>query len=535
MKRKKIGITAEIVAMIVSCIVLFAIIVSFGSKTIFSKIIRGQIETLIENTCKIARDCVNGDYFEEYLESKGKSAASINSTRLLKKVCNDTKFNYLYIIRPDFENGKVINSLSVHGSMYDELELYEVGEITSITAEDYRLSYQKIMNGESDVEFVYRLNIPASSKTTPHVTGLVPIFSSSGKIKGIMCAEATFSWYRDAIRNYLTSFILLILIMLILVIIISSLLIRFRIIVPFLEIKKETERFAENNSIEEKTLVNKVNRNNELGQLAEAIDSMEYQTLQHLDNIAKMAAEKQNSEVQLKIATTIQSGALPKLIHPETVDLYAIMKPALEIGGDFYDFFMIDEKHLALVVADVSGKGVPAALFMMVSKIILRKNLKVGMTPSEALTKTNAELCEENPAEMFVTCLCGVLDLETNILTYANAGHEKPAFCKKGENFYLPNLKSGFVLGGMPGMKYKDETVQLAPGDMMFIYTDGIPEAMSPENEEFGNDRFMDVLNNSKQDSLSDICNKMFEKIQEFNDTVPQFDDITMLAFRIKE
>lgn len=275
----------------------------------------------------------------------------------------------------------------------------------------------------------------------------------------------------------------------------------------------------------------------EIGDLARSYQSLAKELADYVTNLAKITAQEENTKTQLKIATDIQLGALPKPIQLENIELYASMKPALEVGGDFYDFFMIDEKHLAMVVADVSGKGVPAALFMMISKIILRKNLKVGMTPAEALTKTNQELCDNNPMDMFVTCLCGILDLDTYMLTFSNAGHEKPALAKKGQPFYFANIKSGMVLGGMPGIKYTDFQVQLGPGDIMFNYTDGIPEAMSPQNEEFGNDRLLEVLNkqDEKHKELEKICTDMKEAIVKFNDTAPQFDDITMLMFRIKE
>lgn len=531
-KKTKFGISAEIIIMIIICILIFSAVISFNSKRIFSNIMKKQIETLIEDTCNIARDCVNGDYFDNYLESKGQSEESLLALRLLQKVCDDTKFNYLYIIRPDFENDKVINSLSVSCKLYN-LKVYEVGVITKITAEDYRQIYHQIMDGEKETDFVYRLDMPRSYKTQHHVTGLSAIHDSKGNVVGIMCAEATFSWYREALNLYMKNFLTWLAFMLIIVIVACNIMIRYRIIRPFLKIKKETERFAAYNTVEENKLESLVNRRNELGILAHSIDQMESQTLQYVENITKMTAEKEKSATQLKIATEIQLGALPKPIKFDQIDLFATMKPAQEVGGDFYDFFNIDEKHVAIVIADVSGKGVPAALFMMISKILLSKNLKAGMSPAEALSKTNTELCEENPAEMFVTCFCGVLDLETKLLTFANAGHEKPAICKKHEKFVFAQTKAGFVLGGMPGIKYKDEQLQLESEDIFFCYTDGIPEAMNPESQPFGDERLIEVLNCSKDKPLEELCNDMNNAIVKFNDTAPQFDDITMLCFKI--
>lgn len=274
----------------------------------------------------------------------------------------------------------------------------------------------------------------------------------------------------------------------------------------------------------------------EIGDLARSYQELATALESYVKNLAKISAEKENEKTQLRIASEIQLGALPKPIELETVELYATMKPALEVGGDFYDFFKIDENHLAMLVADVSGKGVPAALFMMISKIILRKNLKAGMTPGEALTKTNDELCENNSSNMFVTCLCGVLDLTTNLLTFSNAGHEKPALSRNHTPFYFADLKPGLVLGGMPGIEYNNYEVQLNPGDIMFNYTDGIPEAMNPSREEFGTQKLLDILNSQgeTQKSLDSICSDISEALFNFNDSAPQFDDITMLAFRIK-
>ncbi|MBQ0051970.1 MAG: SpoIIE family protein phosphatase [Treponema sp.] len=272
----------------------------------------------------------------------------------------------------------------------------------------------------------------------------------------------------------------------------------------------------------------------EIGDLSRSYSIMATELGEYVDNLSAATAEKEKNATQLKIATEIQLGALPAPLVFADLDLYATMKPALEVGGDFYDFFMIDDRHLAVVVADVSGKGVPAALFMMVSKIILKKNLKMGLSPAEALTTTNQELCEKNPAEMFVTCFCGVLDLDSKLFTYANAGHEKPAIARNGGVFELEKINSGFVLGGMDGIKYKQGEIQLEKGDIMFNYTDGIPEAMSPRNEEFGNDRLLQTLNASRDKTLSEIAEDMFKAIETFNDTAPQFDDITMLMFKIK-
>lgn len=273
----------------------------------------------------------------------------------------------------------------------------------------------------------------------------------------------------------------------------------------------------------------------EIGALPRSYVDMSRKIDDYLNHIMAMTAEKQKEHTALEIATAIQLAALPKPLHSKRFENYAMMDPALEVGGDFYDFFFIDEDHIALCIADVSGKGIPAALFMMVSKIILRHNLMNGYSPAEALVRTNQEICENNTVDMFVSILCGVLDLKTNVLTFCNAGHEKPALLKKGKEFYLAQIKSFFVVGGMPGIKYQNFELQMEPGDIMFTYTDGIPEAMNENNEEFGNDRMLAALNASKDKPLEQLCKDVREAVRTHAGKAPQFDDITMVAFRINE
>ena len=272
----------------------------------------------------------------------------------------------------------------------------------------------------------------------------------------------------------------------------------------------------------------------EVGKLARSYQEMATELDDYVKNLTEATAKQQKVHTELSIATSIQRASLSKPINVEGFENYAMMRPAFEVGGDFYDNLMIDEDHLALVIADVSGKGVPAALFMMVSKIVLRHNLQHGLSPAEALTRANDELAEHNIHDMFVTCLCGVLNIKTGHLIYANAGHEKPLIKHEGGDFEVVNIKSGFVLAGMPGYKYQNFEVQLKPGDTIFTYTDGIPEATNEKDDEFSMERLKKILNESKDYSIRLICRKVRMAVKEFAGNAPQFDDITMVAFKMK-
>ena len=237
---------------------------------------------------------------------------------------------------------------------------------------------------------------------------------------------------------------------------------------------------------------------------------------------------------ELALATRIQADMLPN-IYPafperDEFDVYATMTPAREVGGDFYDFFLVDDNHLAVVIADVSGKGIPAALFMMVSKILVQNFAMMGKSPKEVLETVNAQICKNNREEMFVTVWLGILDIETGKLTAANAGHEYPVFKKADGSFELVKDKHGFVIGGMDGAKYKEYEIQMQPDSKLFLYTDGVAEATNSDNQLFGTGRMLEALKKAENQSPEKVVESVREDINAFVGEAPQFDDITMLC-----
>ena len=251
----------------------------------------------------------------------------------------------------------------------------------------------------------------------------------------------------------------------------------------------------------------------------------------------RLALENERISTELALASRIQSSALPKEFPVrKEFDLYASMTPAKEVGGDFYDFFMIDEDHLALVIADVSGKGVPAALFMMVSSSLIHHaamSLK-EFSAAQALKIVNDQVCSRNPEEMFVTVWLGILELSTGKLTAANAGHEYPMVKKAGESFELLKDRHGLVIGAMGGIRYRDYELQLEPGAKLFVYTDGVAEATNSRNELFGTQRLVEVLIQNDNSSPPDILKNVKSAVDEFVGDAPQFDDLTMLCVEYK-
>ena len=254
-----------------------------------------------------------------------------------------------------------------------------------------------------------------------------------------------------------------------------------------------------------------------------------------LERQIKDSAEKQQIASELSVATHIQTSMLPCIFpaFPERTefDIYATMNPAKEVGGDFYDFFLVDNDHLAVVIADVSGKGVPAALFMVIAKTLIKDHAQQGTQPEEVFTEVNRLLCEANDEGMFVTAWMGVLELSTGHLAYVNAGHNPPLLRHGGKYEFL-RTRSGFILAGMEGMRYRPASLELAPGDALYLYTDGVTEAANKNKQLYGDQRLCEVLNAHADSDPETLLKIVKDDVDAFVGTAPQFDDITMLGLR---
>ena len=276
----------------------------------------------------------------------------------------------------------------------------------------------------------------------------------------------------------------------------------------------------------------------EIESLSQSFNFMLAELENYIANLSKVTAEKERIGTELDIAKHIRASMLPCIFpaFPERkeFDIYATMEPAKEVGGDFYDFFMVDDTHLAIVMADVSGKGVPAALFMVIGKTLIKDHTTPGRDLGKVFTEVNQLLCESNSEELFITAFEGVLDLVTGEFVYVNAGHEMPFICKAGGDFEPYKIRAGFVLAGMEGMKYRAGSTRLEPGDKIFQYTDGVTEATNLQNELYGMNRLGAILNKVKGGTPNDILPAIKKDIDEFVGDADQFDDITMLCLEYK-
>lgn len=279
--------------------------------------------------------------------------------------------------------------------------------------------------------------------------------------------------------------------------------------------------------------------NTEVGDLARSYISMVEDIGEYVTNLQKVTAEKERINAELSLASSIQAHMLPCIFPAfpdrDEFDVYASMTPAKEVGGDFYDFFMVDDSHMAVVMADVSGKGVPAALFMVIAKTLIKNYAQSGIKPEEVFTTVNRLLCDGNKAGLFVTAWLGVLELTTGKLTYVNAGHNPPLIKQNGGEFTYLKSRVSFVLAGMETIKYRQNEITIAPGDRLFLYTDGVTEATNSSIELYGEERLSAFMNSHSGENAEEILHDLKADIYAFQGEAPQFDDITMLMLDYKK
>ena len=280
-----------------------------------------------------------------------------------------------------------------------------------------------------------------------------------------------------------------------------------------------------------------VKTKNEIGVLAKSFSDLATEIDRYTAEIMHLTDEKARISAELDLATRIQADMLPSIFPAfptrKEFDLYASMTPAKEVGGDFYDFFIIDPDHLGLVIADVSGKGIPAAMFMMVSKNIVANNAMLGKSPAQILHDANNAIIKNNSENMFVTVWIGILEISTGILRAANGGHEYPIL-KRGDQFELFKEPHGIPLGFMDDSEYEEYVIEMKPGDKLFVYTDGVPEATAADQEMFGTDRTLEVLNRDVSASPEQMLKNIKEGVDAFVKDAVQFDDLTMLALEYR-
>ena len=477
---------------------------------------------------------VNPNRMEQYAASGGEGSEYQYVWSRLDKLCNSTGATFIYVIIPDQSDYNHITFIFSTINNESDYSVYDFGYVRDTTNDDYRVKYRRLCEEGSKQELVIRDK--GYIETDPHITAMVPLTATDGKVKGILCVQRQMDELALLRRNYLRKIITTMILLWMLVAAGQTFLLHRELLRPMEMISEETLRFSRENDLPEKSLRERVRNNDEIGQLAESVDRMEEQILDYIGNLTHVTAEKERISTELELAAGIQKGMVPNdfPVFPDRHEfkVFASMCPAREVGGDFYDFFLVDNDHLCLVMADVSGKGVPAALFMMVATTILTNNAMAGKSPSQILKDSNTALCSPNRIEMFVTCWIGILEISSGKLIAANAGHEYPLIKKKDGAYELMKDPHGFVLGGMEDMEYPEYSLMLEKGSGIFLYTDGIPEATNAREEMFGINRLTDALKDHSELSPEEILKHVQGAVDDFVGDAEQFDDMTMMCLK---
>ena len=341
---------------------------------------------------------------------------------------------------------------------------------------------------------------------------------------------------REAVTKYLFDFGFLFAFLLVALAFSCMLMINYLVLLPLKKVQENIGLYVETKDsrmVADNLL--KIESHNEIAELSSDLAGMAEELTAYMVRNEQIAVKEERDRTELALAGRIQASMLPNVFPPypdrKDFEIYASMTPAKEVGGDFYEFFFVDDHHLCIMIADVSGKGIPAALFMMATMILLENNVKMGKSPAQTLSDINTAICNKNIEDMFVTVWLGIIDLSTGKMICANAGHEYPMLKKPGERYEIIKDKHDLVLGAMKGQEYKEYELLMEPGASLFLYTDGLSETINPQEKMFGTDRILEQLNTNPNCSTEETLTGMKEAVDKYIDGKEPFDDLTMMSF----
>lgn len=520
---KKHNLSGKVIGLVVVFAAMIILATCFSINNRYKKDMMSRYGEQALAYARTAAAYIDGDRIADYLQTLETDAYYEEVERWLNASQSNSELEYYYVYVPYEENLVYIWDASGREGAC------KLGE------------HEPYMEGGKQVSFEAFQKEPESSvlisedETYGYIASVVaPIFDSTGEPVALVGVDISMPGVKSAIWQFVLQTCLHIITVVFLFSIALIVVIRRKLIRPIDTLNQATRQMVENLEKEEEFSID-VHTGDEIEELAKSFEQMNRELLAYLHELSVVTAEKERIGAELNVATKIQADMLPSIFPAfpgrKDMDIYATMNPAKEVGGDFYDFFLIDQQHLGIVMADVSGKGVPAALFMVIAKTLIKNRVLMGGTPAEILEFVNNQLCENNESEMFVTVWLGILNLTTGVMTASNAGHEFPAFRKKGGKFKLIRDEHGFVLAGMEDMPYQNYEITFEPGDSLYLYTDGVVEATNAGEELFGDQRMLTALNKEPASGCEQTLHNVRDGIRDFVKDAAQFDDITMLCF----
>lgn len=527
MNEKKTSINKKML----QSVILFAVVLVIATGTLVcAQYYFSQIKALSDRAFDYTRtlaSLVDGDEVLEYVETGEKDEDYYGILDFMNATQLETDIKYYYVFVP-YEDDLVyvLDATNIEG--YCELGTHE-----EYMSEESKAATFEIMREDPPEKISYQID----EKYGYIASAYSPIFNSKGEAVAVAAVDLSAPYLQKSIFNYILIIMGSIFGITLIAMTLFYSMIDKRLIKPISLLTKSTGEMVDH--IESRNRFKlEIDTGDEIEDLANSIERMDADLKAYVRKLSTVTAERERIGTELHIAQRIQEGMLPNIFPPypdrNEFDLYASMTPAKEIGGDFYDFFMVDDDHIALVMADVSGKGVPAALFMAISKILIKTDTQAGMSPAEVMSKANKQLLDGNDTGMFVTVWLAVIEISTGKCTVANAGHEHPVLRRAGGNYELVKYRHSPAVSTIEGIEFREHEFVLKPGDSLFVYTDGVTEAINTDEELFGEKRLLEALNKNIEAEPEELLPAVKNAIDGFVGEAPQFDDITMLCFKYK-
>lgn len=478
-------------------------------------------ESFAKSYSRIISENVNSDMARKYLETNTMDDYYLEVKKTMQAMVDNADLRYLYVYVPE-ELG--IRYIWDAQSDDDSRPLNDIWY--------YQGDYPKddIMKAYTDGEELFRTYKYGDMSLAAYV---VPMYDSSKNIVALVEADIIMPRSEMLLPGVLLNIVVIVLIVMAIAMALFYYFTRKRIISPLEKINEATKEIVENID-SDKEMVIDVSTKDEIEMVAHSIEKMNRKLKEYIRENNAITEEKARVNTELGLAHHIQINTLPTEFpaFPDRneFDIYASMIPAKEVGGDFYDFFLVSDNQLGMVIADVSGKGIPAAMYMMMAKSMIKAKMMSGINPAEALMSVNNMLCDSNQGEMFVTVWAAVLDMDKNELIAADAGHENPIIKKPDGDFEVVKRKHGVVLGGFRNIIHEDYVIEMQPKTKVFVYTDGVPEAKNRDGEFYKMDRLVEALNRVKNERSEEILRGVKKDLDEFEEGTEQYDDTTMMC-----
>lgn len=526
--------TSKLHIKVLTALVLFDLaLILFSSilvRNFYSQVKMEESRQLSFSYAKTAAAMINGDKAEEYARTLTPDAyydeiqEYFNTTlRTVNNTMTDMEMRYYYVFVP-YEDTVVY--------LWDAENPYTISQLGD--SEGY------MIGGKEAVEKIYRQDPPEElSVAKDEVYGYIvsayyPVFNSANKPVAVVGVDLSMPGIQDRLRDFVAMIVQSVLFVTVIIGAVLYFFVRKGLVNPLLQLN-DAARELVSGLDSKKTAELDIRTGDEVQELAESFKKMQVDLRNYINKLSVVTAEREKIGAELNVAKSIQMDMMPQIFpaFPERsdFDIYATVDPAREVGGDFYDFFMIDDDHLGLVIADVSGKGIPAALFMVIAKTLIKNRAMMGGGPGEILTDVNKQLCEGNDAGMFVTVWFAIIELSTGKGMAANAGHEHPVFKRKDGMWELLVYRHSVIIGVVEDARISEHPFVMEPGDRLFVYTDGVPEANNPDLEQYGTQRLLDILNTNAECDARQTLQKVTRDVETYMDGSPQADDITMMCF----